>query len=597
MGTEAGHRAFVEDEDDVGRLHRDDALRDEENRGSPAAAPQRLADAEFGDRVHGARAVVEDEDRGFPYEGARDGEALPLPSRQRQAAAADEAVVAVGKLPDEVVGAGRPGGFLGLVQRGVGLAPAQVLEDRAREEEGALGHQGHASAQAAELPVADIAPLHEDPAFGRVVETRHEPDEAALAGARGTDDSDHGPRRAGEAHAAEGGLAGPLVGEANPLELDGPASTVRGLPGARDAGRAVRGWGRRIASGRSYRVWARSRPRRLRPSREDLPDALGRGPRADEHVEDHRQHHEGAEYLRHVVDEGHDLAEAHAARGHANVAEPEDRTDAEVEGERHEGREDRHDPHGLGHGSGEVLVRLGEARFLVVEAAKGLDHADTREVLAHDAVHAVEGGLDAPVEGVARPEALRDEPDHDGHGGHEDEGHLRVEEDGHDDAAYREEGRLHHDPHEAVREDLDLVHVVREPRHERGRVETAERTEGEAHDPAVEIGAERGAEILGDPARDDVAGCGREGAEGGDEEHEAAEPEHKAEVPGRDTLVDHARHDGRLEEVAGRLEGEEEDGRKEGLRVPADVGPEIGEAPLAGDLRLGRLRRCHRPRV
>ena len=57
--------------------------------------------------VDGAGGVVEHQDRRVDEQGAGDGDALALAARQGVAALADDGVVALGQLPDELVGARR----------------------------------------------------------------------------------------------------------------------------------------------------------------------------------------------------------------------------------------------------------------------------------------------------------------------------------------------------------------------------------------------------------------------------------------------------------------------------------------------------------
>ena len=59
--------------------------------------------------VDGAGGVVEHQDRRVEQQGPGDGDALALTAGQGVAALAHDRVVAVGELPDELVGARRPG--------------------------------------------------------------------------------------------------------------------------------------------------------------------------------------------------------------------------------------------------------------------------------------------------------------------------------------------------------------------------------------------------------------------------------------------------------------------------------------------------------
>ena len=85
--------------------------------------------------VDGAGGVVEDQDRRVDEQRARDRDALALAARQRVAALADDRVVAVRQLEDELLGAGRARRRADLLERRVGTAVGDVVADRDREQE------------------------------------------------------------------------------------------------------------------------------------------------------------------------------------------------------------------------------------------------------------------------------------------------------------------------------------------------------------------------------------------------------------------------------------------------------------------------------
>ena len=65
---------------------------------------QGAADLELGLDVDARGGVVEDEDARVHHEGPRDGDALALAAAEREAAFADDRVVALGEGCDELVG-------------------------------------------------------------------------------------------------------------------------------------------------------------------------------------------------------------------------------------------------------------------------------------------------------------------------------------------------------------------------------------------------------------------------------------------------------------------------------------------------------------
>src|SRR5690606_4512087 len=95
-------------EDDVAVPDRIGAVGDEERRPSFHEDVEGLDDLVFGLDVDGAGRLVEDEDRRVLEEGAGEGDALALAAGELHPSLADEGVVPLGELDDEVVGAGGP---------------------------------------------------------------------------------------------------------------------------------------------------------------------------------------------------------------------------------------------------------------------------------------------------------------------------------------------------------------------------------------------------------------------------------------------------------------------------------------------------------
>ena len=121
------------------------------------------------------RGVVEHEDRRVDQQRAGDRDALALAARERVAALADDRVVALGQLPDEVVGAGRGRGRDDLVERRVGPAVGDVVADRHREQERLVEHHADVVAQARQREVAHVVAVDAHRAVGHVVEAREQP--------------------------------------------------------------------------------------------------------------------------------------------------------------------------------------------------------------------------------------------------------------------------------------------------------------------------------------------------------------------------------------------------------------------------------------
>ena len=140
--------AAVEHDDPVGQAQRRRAVGDQHGR--PRRRARRASEAWMrllGAGVDRRRGVVEDEHLRVGERGAGEGDALALPARQREAALADDGVVAVRQLEDEVVGLGDAGRGLDLGVGGVGPGEGDVLADRRREQEALLEHDVDRRAQ------------------------------------------------------------------------------------------------------------------------------------------------------------------------------------------------------------------------------------------------------------------------------------------------------------------------------------------------------------------------------------------------------------------------------------------------------------------
>ena len=124
---------------------------------------QRVVDLLLDLHVDGRRRVVEHEDRRVHEQRAGDRDPLALPAREREAALADDGVVALGHLADELVGAGRACRGDDVVERRVGPAVGDVVADRHREQERLVEHHADVVAQARQREVADVVAVDRAP--------------------------------------------------------------------------------------------------------------------------------------------------------------------------------------------------------------------------------------------------------------------------------------------------------------------------------------------------------------------------------------------------------------------------------------------------
>ena len=87
--------ALVHHDDLVGLADRREAVGDDERGPAPQQAPQRRLDQALGLGVDAARRLVQDQDARIGQQGAGEGEQLPLPDREADAALLDLGLVAV----------------------------------------------------------------------------------------------------------------------------------------------------------------------------------------------------------------------------------------------------------------------------------------------------------------------------------------------------------------------------------------------------------------------------------------------------------------------------------------------------------------------
>ncbi len=108
---------------------------------------ERIEDHRFGPRIDRCGRLVEDEDAGVLQERPCDAEALALAARQPNAAFADLRLVSLRQPRNEFVGVGGGCGRDDLVHRRVEPAVADVVGDRAREEQRLLRDDADVVAQ------------------------------------------------------------------------------------------------------------------------------------------------------------------------------------------------------------------------------------------------------------------------------------------------------------------------------------------------------------------------------------------------------------------------------------------------------------------
>ena len=521
VGAALQDAALVQDDDLVGVLHGAQPLGDDDLGGAGDLPGEGPADEGVGAGVDGGGRVVEDEDLRPLEQGAGDAQALLLASGHIGAALLDAGVVAVGELPDELVGLGELAGADELGVGGVGVAPAQVLLDGAGEQDVLLQDDGDLVAQPGQVVVAHVDAADHHAPGGHVVQARDELDERRLP-------------RAGAAHDAQGRARGDR-------QVDPAQGVGLGLPGvaegdALEADLAVGHLGQPVGGGGQDGTVD-----------DDLGDAVGGLRRHGDHDEDEGEHHHRGEDL-HAV--GHQRGElsSRQLRGAAVHDHPGaqvvDEHERRVDEEDHDRTVEREDLLGAGEVPAHLLGGGPELRLLMVLRDEGLHDPDRGEVLLHGIVQGVVL-LEYPAEdrehvGDQADERAAEQRQHDD----EDERQPRVDHQGHDDREDDHEGHAHGDADDYLVRVLNVRDVGGHAGDQRGRREAVDVREGELLDPEEQVLAQVAGQAGGGGGG---AHAGHDAARQRDHRHDdqgQADPQDRAHGPAREGVDELGHHEG-----------------------------------------------------
>ena len=172
------------------------------------------------------RRLVEEQHRGVADHRPGDRQPLPLAARQQPAALPDPRVVPVGEIVDEpCASAARAAGTISSL-RGVGPSPADVVGDRAVEDQRLLQHGGDVAAQVGEATSRRSCAVESDAPPVGVVEAQQQLGERRLARPAGPDHGDLLARGDRAATPVSDGRVDAGVGERD--VLDARARRARG---------------------------------------------------------------------------------------------------------------------------------------------------------------------------------------------------------------------------------------------------------------------------------------------------------------------------------------------------------------------------------
>ena len=125
----------IEDHDPVGPLDRGKAVRDQDRGAADHQPSQRFLHDRLGGIVERRGRLIEDQDARVFEDRPGDREPLALPAREARAALADDRVIPLGKLADEVVGIRLPRRRLDLLAGRLLTTVGDILRHRAAEKD------------------------------------------------------------------------------------------------------------------------------------------------------------------------------------------------------------------------------------------------------------------------------------------------------------------------------------------------------------------------------------------------------------------------------------------------------------------------------
>src|SRR5260221_2160736 len=156
--------------DAIGAAHGRKAVGDDENRAVHGDVPHVLLDDSLTLVVEGACRLIEYQDPRVRHQRTCDSDALALPAREGAAALANDRIIALGQLEDELVCAGEFGGGDHLRHRHRWIDERDVVADGMVEKDILLQHDADLAAQPSDVDHGEIDAVDEDTAALRHVE-------------------------------------------------------------------------------------------------------------------------------------------------------------------------------------------------------------------------------------------------------------------------------------------------------------------------------------------------------------------------------------------------------------------------------------------
>lgn len=181
MGIEAVDMAIVQHQNAVGVLDAGDALCNDDFGCAGNFPGKSRTDSGIGSGIHGGSGVIQNQHLGMLEQSPGDAQPLLLTAGDIGTAPLDTGMIAVGQPINEFIGTGGLTGLDTCLIRGVGIAPAQVIQNGAGEEGVLLQYDRNLVAQGLHIVFPHVPAADSYTSLVHVVQAADQIHQGALA--------------------------------------------------------------------------------------------------------------------------------------------------------------------------------------------------------------------------------------------------------------------------------------------------------------------------------------------------------------------------------------------------------------------------------
>ena len=360
-----GDLAVIHNQDQVGILHRGDALRNNDlgcggNVGLKAGANERI-----GLGIYRTGRVVENENFGLLKQRTCNAKALLLSTGDVGASLLDHAIVAIGEGANKLVCLRQAASLFNLLVGCIGVTPTQIILNAARKQKVLLQNDRYAVAQTLNRILTHVNTANLYRALGNVIQTRNELNKCGFTRTRTANDTNGHARFNMQIDIGERKLLRMRrILKVNALKIDGAILYFgNGVFGIVHIGNLVKHLAHTLCG------------------------LCGNG----EHNVDHGKHHQGHQNLHAVCQECGNLTDLYTANAidcHKGTKQKNDRH-VEIHAEVHQGGVERYDTLRTGKVLANGVCSICKLLFFVFFARKSLNNTHTAYIFFNRLVESV----------------------------------------------------------------------------------------------------------------------------------------------------------------------------------------------------------------